>query len=81
MKFGVQTATMHEFVVGALLDDSAMVQHDDSVCRANGGQSMGDDECRPSFHEFRERPLQFGFGGAVHACGGFIEKHDGGIAV
>src|SRR5690606_23607252 len=39
---GVAAAAGQQSIVGALLDDGAVLQHDDSVRIDNGGQSMGD---------------------------------------
>ena len=40
----VGPALAHQLVVGALLDDAPVVQHEDAIGPAQGGQAVGDDE-------------------------------------
>ena len=50
-QLGVQAAHGHQLVVGALFDYLALLQHDDPVRAANGGQPVGYDYGRPAFRQ------------------------------
>ena len=44
VKIGVETALGQKLVVGALLDDIAVFQHQDQTGVPDGGQPVGDDK-------------------------------------
>src|SRR6185369_8269295 len=53
----IEAARGAEAVVIALLDDAAMVHHQDAVGGADGGEAVGDDDRRPPLEQPLERAL------------------------
>ena len=70
---GVAAAGGAEGVVGALFEDAAMVEDDDVIGLADGGEAVGNDEDGALAHEVVERLLDLAFGDGVHAGGGLVE--------
>lgn len=70
----------HEFVVGAALDDLAVVEDHDDVGVLDGGESVGDDENGASFHERIHAALDEGFGAGIDGRRCFVENHHWRIA-
>ena len=63
----------------ALFNDLAILDDDDVVRVADGGETVSDDEAGASFHEPQEGFLDAGFGACVHAGGGFVENENARI--
>ncbi len=78
-QLGVSPARGEEFVVAALLDDSALLEDDDLVGVADGAEAVGDDEAGSSAPQFGEGGLDEGFTFCVEVAGGFVEDEDPGI--
>ena len=51
VQFGVVAALLHERVVVALLDDAPLLQHNNAVSGAHGGEAVGDEDCRAVGHD------------------------------
>ena len=66
--YGVQVMVEAHFAdqlsMGALLDETAFVQHENAIGPLDRGQTMGDDKGRTAFHHPLEsllhKPLRFG---------------------
>src|SRR5687767_9906348 len=50
-KLGIEAAPLQELVMGALLDNAALVHDDEAVHGGDGGQAMGDGDDGLAFHE------------------------------
>ena len=64
----------------ALLDDAAVLQHDDAVGIAHRGQPVRNDESGAPGERYFKRRLDFTLGETVDAGGGFIQNEDAGIS-
>ena len=80
VELGVLAVECEEFVVRALLDDAAVVEHDDRVGGADGRQPVGDHQGGPSVQRRVERGLHGGFGTGVEARCRLVEHDDARIA-
>ena len=81
MEPGVEAALGNELLVGAGLDRTTGLEHDDAVGRLDGGEAVGDDERGAALQELLERALDAGFGVRVHVGRRFVEEQDGGVVV
>ena len=61
----VETAADEEFVVGAGVDDLSMVNDDNQVGVAHGGETMRDNQCRAIGEKIGDRAAYGGFGFGV----------------
>ena len=68
-----------ECLVGSALDDVPLLDDQDLVGAADGGEAVRDDEGRPALHEEVEAGLDQGFGLGVERAGGFVEDEDAGV--
>ena len=68
-----------ELVVSALFKNAAMVEYDDLVGIAHGGEPMGDDEGGTALHEAVHSLLYKTLGTGVDAGGGLVEDEYGRI--
>src|SRR6185295_4416705 len=66
----VEAAFCQQFVVRPLLDDPAVLQDDDQVGVPNRGQSVGDDEGRPTGEQEPQRALDLPLGTDIDRRGG-----------
>src|SRR5512135_1946423 len=67
---------VHQLLVSTLLDDFAVVDDDDIIRIADGGEAVRDDEAGAALHQAQERLLDARFRARVHAGGGFIQDED-----
>ena len=63
---GIESAARHQIFVAALLDDAALVQDDDVVGLAQGGDAVGDEDGGAVFHDLAEVAQNRLFGLGVH---------------
>ena len=75
VQLGVQAAGGQQLVVRAALDDPAVVDDQDLVGLADGGQPVRDDQRRPAGQRRLQRPLHRRLGLGVQVRGGLVE-HD-----
>ena len=64
-----------ELVVGAPLDDTAVVQHHNGVGVLHGAQAVGDDEHGAARHQSVHTGLDNGLGVGVDGGGGLVQNH------
>src|SRR6478736_6819973 len=77
MERGVEPAGGEQLGVGALLHDAAVVEDEDQVGVADGGEPVRDHQRRTSLERGVERLLDCGLGLAVEVGRGLVEHHDG----
>ena len=77
---GIEAVFIHELVVVALFDQLAILQHDDPVGAADGGEAVGDDEAGAAFEQGFQRLLNLTFGVRVDVGGGLVEDEDFGVS-
>ena len=65
-----------QFVVGAALDDAALLQDDDAVAVAHGGEAVGDDKRRAALHQRVHASLHEGLSAGVDAAGCLVKDQD-----
>src|SRR5437879_882590 len=75
-KLRVETTAGEKFVVGASFDDSAGVEHDDSISGPDGRESMGDDEGGAAAFERVQRFQEIAFGLDIQGAGRFVENQN-----
>ena len=78
MEGGVEPAGGEELGVRALLDHAAVVEHEDQVGVADGGEPVRDHERRTPLEGRVERLLDRGLGLAVEVGGRLVEDDDRG---
>ena len=66
VQFGIETVLCQQFFVRALLHNVPVVEDQDLVCRADGGQTVGNDEGGASFHEIVHGVLDQMLGAGIH---------------
>ena len=69
----VGTVRRDELIVAALLDDVAVLHHQDGVGVADRGQAVGDDEARAALAQRVHRLLDQQLRAGIHRAGGLIE--------
>src|SRR5229473_2816047 len=72
----VEAAFRQQLVVRALLDDPAVLQHDDQVGIPNRRQAVGDDEGRPAGEQELQRALDLALGADVDRRGRLVEDEE-----
>ena len=80
VELGVKAVSGQKLVVGALLDDLAVLHHQDDVRLADGGQPVGHDEAGAALHHLGEGFLDAHFGAGVDRAGGLVQNQHGGQA-
>src|SRR5689334_2003601 len=70
---GVAAALGDELIVGAALDDVAVVEHDDLVRHADGREPVRDDDRDLVVRELAEALEDLDLGLGVHRRGGLVE--------
>ena len=70
----------HKLVVGALFQDLAVLQHHDLVCVADGAQSVGDNDGRPTVKHLGHGLLDNALTVAIDVCRRFVEDQDSGVS-
>ena len=65
--------------MGTLLDDAAVIHHEDLVGITDRGQAMGDDEARPPQHQLGHGALDEDLGPRVHGTGRLVEDEDAAV--
>ena len=63
----------------ALLDDVAVVHHDDAVGLFDGGQAVGNDDAGAAVHQTLQGLLDEAFGFVVKRAGGFVQEQYRGV--
>ena len=66
--------------MGAPLDDPSLVQHDDLVGIAHGGEPVGDHQHGPVLHQAIDRLLDQSLRFGVEGAGGLVEDQDRRVA-
>ena len=65
-----------EFAVRTLFNNLAMIDHEDAVGLAHGGQAVGDDEHGSALADAREVFLDDALGFVIEGAGGLVEDQD-----
>ena len=77
VEIGVEAALGDQAGMGAALDDPAVVDDEDLVGLAHGGEPVGDDQAGAPLQGRVECALDGVLGLGVEVCGGLVEDHDG----
>src|SRR4051812_35686589 len=80
MQAVVQALAREELAMRALLDDAAVLEHDDAVGAAHGGEAMRNHEAGAAVQRAPERRLDVALGEAVHIRRGLVEHEDLSVA-
>ena len=64
--------------MGAALDDAAVLQDEDEVGGADGGEAVGDHDRGPAGEGLGQGGLDGGLGGGVEVGGGLVQDDDAG---
>src|SRR5690606_34581968 len=67
-----------QFLVAALFDDAPLLDHQDPVGGADGGEPVRDDDGGAPAQRLGQRLLHRGLGGGVQAGGGLVQDHQAG---
>src|SRR4051794_13909422 len=76
---GVEVGGLEELVVVAGFGDVAVLEDDDLVGVADGGEAVGDDEGGAAGHEVVEGVEEESLAFAVEGAGGFVQDEHGGV--
>ena len=75
-ELGVEPAVGEQAVVGALLDDAALIHDQDAVGGADRGEAVGDDEGGAPLHQPVEGLLHLALALGVERRGRLVEEQD-----
>ena len=75
----IEAAALHQGLMGALLDDLAVIEHDDLVGPANGRKPVGDDHGRAAAQQPLKPLLYQRLGVAVDIGRSLVKDEDAGI--
>ena len=75
----VEAFFIQQFLVGALLHDLAIVNHQHVVGIPDGAEAVGNDKAGAAGHQAQQSLLDARLGARVHAAGGFVQDQDRGI--
>lgn len=79
-KLGVQlrvgTVAKEQFVVGSLLDNLTVAQHDDAVGVTHRRKAVGNDERSATGKKLLQGMLDRSLGLSVHGTGGFVQDKE-----
>jgi hypothetical protein len=75
----VATVEGVEGLMGATFEDASLLDDQDLVGAADGGEAVGDDKGGTALHEEVEAALDEGFGFGVEGAGGLVEDEDTGV--
>lgn len=76
---GVGSAPGQQLVMGPLLGNAAVLDHQDAVGGPDGGEPVGDDQGGAAPAQLVEGMLDPGFRDAVQGGGGLVQNEDGRI--
>src|ERR1700683_4381830 len=76
---GVAAVAGDQLAVRALLDDAAVLEHDQAVHLRDGGKTMGDGDHGLALHQGAKARLDRGFDFAVERRSRFVEHQDRGV--
>src|SRR5690606_6593318 len=77
----VDAGLRDEGVVVAVYDEAALVEDEDAVGRADGGEAVRDDDRRAALEDLLDRALEARLGLAVDARRGLVEDQDVAVEV
>ena len=66
----------HEFARRAIFDDLSVLEHEDAIRLPQGGEAVGDCECRATLDEPVQRLLDFRFRLRIDGAGRLVEDED-----
>src|SRR6185436_2121026 len=72
----VAPVVVEQFLVGAVLDDLAVLEHENLIGAADRGEAMRDDERRPAPSQGAQAVLDHLLALAVETGGGLVENED-----
>src|SRR5437016_12633483 len=76
MQARIIAVQLQQVVVGALLDDLALLAYVDAACGTHRAQPVRDDEDTPPLADLRQVPVEDGFRFVVQGAGRLIEHQD-----
>lgn len=79
-ELAIEAIEGEELVVGASLNDMAMVEHNDGIGRADSAQAVGNGDGGAAFHKGVETLLHSEFALGIKGRGSLVENKDRGIA-
>ena len=65
-----------QILVGATLDDAAVIQHHNAIGIAHGGEAVGNDEGGSALHQRVHTLLHQSFGTGVDGGGSLVQNHN-----
>ena len=75
----IAALTCHELLVGAPLDNTALLKDNDKVGMTDGGEAMGHDKSRAAREEGLECLLHKAFAFGIESAGGLVEDEEAGV--
>ena len=76
VQLSIKAARANEFRMGALLDDTPIVDDKDSIGPQDGGQTVGDHQSRAASHNVLQCVLEQLLRASIHRRGRFVENED-----
>jgi hypothetical protein len=71
---------IHEFLMRALGDQTPLVEYQDAIHLADGGEPVSDDEAGAVRHQFLQGELNQALTFGVQGAGGLVQEEEGRIA-
>ena len=75
MEAVIKSFTVHQFIMGAGLDNPAVIDNHDPVRMPNCGKSVGNDNRGSVLHQAFEGLLNFYFGLRIYVGGGLVKQY------
>ncbi len=72
----IETALLEQFFVVALLDNGAVLDHQNGIGILDGGKAMGDDKAGLILHQRGHRALNLDLGAGIHIGGRFVQNQN-----
>ena len=72
----VKSVLIQQLLVGSLLDDFAIIDHDNPIGIPDGAQPVGDHKTCAALHKVKQGFLDAYLGAGIHTAGGFIQDQD-----
>ncbi len=80
VEIGVEAILREQFLVGAFLDDSAVIHHQDHIGVSNGREPVSNDEVGSALHQFSHSLLNQHLGTCINTTRCFVQNQDFGIS-
>src|SRR5215469_4946649 len=76
IQVGIEAILRQQLLVSPLLDDRAMIHHQDQIRVPNGGEPVSNYKARPASHQLGHRLLDLYLCPGIHTTGRLVQNQD-----